>query len=367
MEKLKLKTTVLVYKPFNKNTTVRFNSELISFEDNNGRIYSFLTLLNDYKTESEIKKQFVNKYDDIDESDIDEYLVTLRELNLIETQFTTRDILDEYDSYRWSRNFEFFNTLISYGENKYKVQQKLALSKVCLLGCGGIGSHILFELAAVGIKDLVIVDFDKIELSNLNRQILYKEEDVGFKKVITAKKRILEFSPTMNVNAIDLRISSAKDITDIISDRDLVICVADKPRNYMVKWLNQACCDLGIPFINGGLDTRRAVFYSVIPGESGCTECWRSSLPADELQAHIVAEDYNENIDYQAPAPAMSALVSVTTGVMLCEAIKMITGLQPPTLTNRLKSFCFDDLSIETTEKWQRNDNCSCCGNLKNS
>lgn len=364
MEKLKLKTTVLVYKPFNGTTTIRFNSELINFEDENGEIYYFLFLLGDYKTVLEIKEQFLCKYVKNSEVDVELYLETLKELNLIEKHFFYENVLGQYDVDRWSRNFEFFNTLIPYGSSKYDIQKILASSKVCLLGCGGLGSHILLELAALGIKDLVIVDFDKIELPNLNRQILYKEEDIGLKKVTTAKTRALEFSPTMDIKSIDLRISSAEDIKKIIVDRELVICVADKPRNYMVKWLNQACCELGIPFINGGLDTRRAVFYTVIPGESGCTECWRGSL-AGEIQARILEEDYNENVDYGAPAPAMSALVSVTTGVMVSEAIKLLTRLQGPSLTNKLKSFCFDDLSIEIMEEWQRDENCTCCGSLK--
>ena len=366
MEKLKLKTTVLVYKPFNKITTIRFNSELINFEDENGEIYYFLSLLGDYKTELKIKEQFLCKYSKKSENDVGLYFDTLKELNLIEKQFFPEDVLGYYDLDRWSRNFEFFNTLISYSGSKYEIQKKLASSKICLLGCGGLGSHILLELAALGIKNLVIVDFDKIELSNLNRQILYKEEDIGLKKVTTAKTRVLEFSPTMDIKSVDLRISSAEDIKNIIVDRELVICVADKPRNHMVKWLNQACCELGIPFINGGLDTRRAVFYTVIPGQSGCTECWRGSI-AGELQARILEEDYNENIDYGAPAPALSALVSVTTGVMVSEAIKLLTRLQAPSLTNKLKSFCFDDLSIEIIEEWQRDENCTCCGNLKSS
>lgn len=238
MEKLKLKTTVLVYKPFNGTTTIRFNSELINFEDENGEIYYFLFLLGDYKTVLEIKEQFLCKYVKNSEIDVELYLETLKELNLIEKHFFYENVLGQYDVDRWSRNFEFFNTLIPYGSSKYDIQKILASSKVCLLGCGGLGSHILLELAALGIKGLVIVDFDKIELSNLNRQILYKEEDIGLKKVTTAKTRALEFSPTMDIKSIDLRISSAEDIKKIIVDRELVICVADKPRNYMVKWLN---------------------------------------------------------------------------------------------------------------------------------
>lgn len=118
------------------------------------------------------------------------------------------------------------------------------------------------------------------------------------------------------------------------------------------------------PGDNGGLDIRRAVFYSVIPGKSGCTECWKNSLPADKKT--IIDEDNKTGNDYSAPAPALSALVSVTTGVMICETIKLLTGIQPPSLINNLKSFSFDDLSVSTTERWEQSPSCPYCNhNLK--
>ncbi|MXP49227.1 ThiF family adenylyltransferase [Pantoea sp. Eser] len=73
---------------------------------------------------------------------------------------------------RFSINIEFFNSKLPLGMNKYEIQNTLLDSSVVVLGCGGLGSHIILELAAIGIGNLTIVDFDEIELSNLNRQIL---------------------------------------------------------------------------------------------------------------------------------------------------------------------------------------------------
>ncbi|THA46495.1 HesA/MoeB/ThiF family protein, partial [Histophilus somni] len=91
------------------------------------------------------------------------------------------------------------------------------------LGCGGLGSHILYELTAVGFLNITIVDFDKIELSNLNRQILYKESDIGKSKVKTACENIKKFSPISNILPIECKIHSKDDILKIIKDHDLVI------------------------------------------------------------------------------------------------------------------------------------------------
>ncbi|ECL7455533.1 ThiF family adenylyltransferase, partial [Salmonella enterica subsp. enterica] len=194
-----------------------------------------------------------------------------------------------------------------------------------------------------------------------NRQILYKNCDIGKSKVLTAKERISEFNPAMKVTTKSLRISSVQDISNIITGHDLVICVADKPRDRMVKWLNEACCGQRIPFINGGLDQRRALFYSVIPGVTGCVECWHSSVPEGSVQKQIINTDLATEKDYSAPAPAMSALVSVATGVIVSEAIKLLTGLQPPALSNKSKCFSFDDLTITEAECWSLNPECPCC------
>lgn len=365
MEKINLKPTVLVYETINGHVVIRFNSELIDFDDVDGSVSFYISLLNGRMDEITIKKILLDTYPQKKDGDVDEFFSVFKDIGLIEFEREGSDVLSEYDLERWSRNFEFFNSIISFGGDKYSYQNMISQARICLLGCGGLGSHLLYELAALGFKDVVIVDFDKVDISNLNRQILYKESDIGLSKSKVAKERILEFSPTMKISAIDLKISSVTEIENVVKDCDLVICVADKPRNYIIKWLNEACCKLSLPYINGGLDLRRAVFYSVIPGQTGCTQCWKSSLPQGGVQAHIIDADYQKNIDYSQPAPALSPLVSVAAGVMACEALKIITGLQPPALVNNLKSFSFDDLSIEVREIWQRNEDCSCCGKIR--
>ncbi|CDG87532.1 HesA/MoeB/ThiF family protein [Xenorhabdus bovienii] len=344
MEKVKLKSTVLIYSINKKSVTLRYCSEIINIDDSLGDIAFFFGLLNGLYNESEIIEEFSKKYNSEYSQKAVEYLETVKDLGLVElVNVDNQNVLDDYEIKRWSRNIEFFNVIIPFGYNKYEVQSKICNSRVALIGCGGLGSHILLELAALGIKNLVIADFDEIELSNLNRQILYKEDDIGKKKVFTAKERVLEFSSRMNITALDKKISSKDDIKEIVSGVDLVICVADKPRHSMVKWLNSVCCELNIPYINGGLDTKRSNFYSVIPGVSGCTECWFSSLGDSLLQKKVLQEDYLGK-DYKMPAPALSALVSITAGIMVCEAIKLLSKSQHAGLTNKRKSFIFDDL-----------------------
>lgn len=186
------------------------------------------------------------------------------------------------DQQRFSRNIDFFGSMTQATENKFSYQEKLRDAKVCVLGCGGLGTHILFDLAATGVHHLTIVDFDKIELSNLNRQIL--------------------------------------------------------------------------------LDTRRSVFYSVIPGVTGCVHCWMAAARKhNPLFETISIASKRDDITYAAPAPAFVTLVAVTAGMMISEAVKIITQCQPPQLTNKLKEFTFDDLSTAVAETWTRRPDCEVC------
>ncbi|ECI8027117.1 ThiF family adenylyltransferase [Salmonella enterica subsp. enterica serovar Ramatgan] len=361
MPVIKLKTTVLMYPPSEKNRNkiiLRYNSELIKFEDSVGDITFLFELLKSGHEYADIQQIFLSSFP---HSPFSEYMETVDTLGLIEQTDVDSQVLSVYKKSRWSRNLEFFNTMLPCGGNKFDVQRQIMESWVCLLGCGGLGSHILFELAALGVENITITDFDIIELSNMNRQILYKNSDIGKAKVMAAKERISEFNPAMRITAKSLRISSVQDIRNIITGHDLVICVADKPRDKMVKWLNEACCGQRIPFINGGLDQRRALFYSVIPGITGCVECWHSSVPEGSVQKQIINTDLATEKDYSVPAPAMSALVSVAAGVMVSEAIKILTGLQPPALSNKSKCFLFDDLTITEAESWSLNPECHCC------
>lgn len=292
--KIKFKDIVLIYDDVDK-IILRFNSELIEIGKTQESFY-FFSLLNGQYNEKEIIKICKYKYPN---SDILDYMETLKELNVIE--YIYENNFDAYSKERWSRNFDFYSSISKFGSNKYSFQEKIFQSKICLIGCGGLGSHILYELSAIGVCNITIVDFDNIELSNLNRQILYKECDIGEKKVYTAKKRILEFNPKMNITAINKKISSKNDFVDVIKNHDLVISVADKPREKIISWLNEACIEENIPYVNGGLNLSRATFYSVIPKVTGCVECWFDCV-SHQGQKHILEQDIERSIDYSAPS-----------------------------------------------------------------
>ncbi len=359
-----LKQTILKCR-VKDDTILRVNGQLIQIADKEGTIWSLLELLDGQYTVSQIITKTISKHPELSHTIVQEYLNQLKDLALLEdASLTAEGILDSYSIERWSRNIEFWGSMVAYGDNKFTYQKKIKDAKICLLGCGGLGTHLLFDLVATGFSNVTIVDFDTIELANLNRQILYHEDDIGKSKVHQAKKRILQFYKHANIRAIEARLDSTERVASVVADHDLVICVADKPRAHIIYWLNEGCIKEKVPYINGGIDIRRGIFYSVLPGKSGCMMCWKQTLSKEANDPAVVVNNLERQIDYSIPAPAMTALVSAVTGCIISEAIKLVTGLQPPALTNKLKAFRFDDMMIETCETWEKQPECSVCGSM---
>ncbi|MDF0594047.1 HesA/MoeB/ThiF family protein [Methanotrichaceae archaeon M04Ac] len=217
-------------------------------------------------------------------------------------------------------------------------QEKIAESKVFIAGAGGLGSPISFYLAAAGVGKIVIADDDEVEISNLNRQILHWERDIGKKKAVSAKEKLTEMNSEIVVETMAETISE-ENVSRLIGDADLVIDAVD---NFPVRYLlNETAIKKRIPFIHGAISGFHGQATTVIPGESACLRC----------------------IFPQPPPPAPSPVVGTTPGIIglvqATEAIKYITGTGE-LLSGRL--LIWDGLlpSLETIEV-SRDPRCPDC------
>jgi adenylyltransferase/sulfurtransferase len=220
-------------------------------------------------------------------------------------------------------------------------QEKIAGSKVFIAGAGGLGSPISVYLAAAGVGEIVIVDDDEVELSNLNRQILHWERDVGKKKAVSAREKLCEMNSEIVVETMAETISE-ENVSRLVGDSDLVIDAMD---NFPVRYLlNETAIRNRIPFIHGAIFGFHGQATTVLPGVSACLRC----------------------IFPQAPPPATFPVVGVTPGIIgliqATEAIKYITGTGE-LLAGRL--LLWDGLAptLETMEV-SRDPLCRDCGGL---
>jgi len=268
--------------------------------------------------------------------------------------------LTEYDLKRWERNINFFGSFVNLQSNKYDMQRRIKNAKVALIGLGGLGSHLLYDLVALGVHNIRAVDFDKIELSNLNRQILYAESEVGRPKAEVAAERILAFNPHLQLDIISKKLGSLDDVSAIIEGCDCVLCVADRPKMELIGWVNEACVRQRIPLINGGLDVQRSIYYTMLPGITGCVECWRRQVQQRDPVSDGLLEE-RRRLQIGGENAAFVPLVTLVGGLMLSEFVRLTTQVAPLVAAGRLMEIPFASTEIRQAEQWQRLDDCSIC------
>ena len=224
-------------------------------------------------------------------------------------------------------------------------QEKLIAAKTLLIGAGGLGSPLGVYLAAAGVGTLGIVDFDVVDFTNLQRQIIHRTEDVGRLKVDSAKERIHSINPEVTVNAYNTRLSR-ENIMDLIKDYDVVIDGTDNfPTRYLV---NDACIFHKKPNIYGSIfrfDGQATVF---VPFKGPCYRCLYPEPPPPGM----------------VPSCAEGGVLGVLPGIIgviqATEAVKLIIGKGQP-LIGRL--LIYNALKMEFREvKLRRNPKCPVCG-----
>ena len=155
-------------------------------------------------------------------------------------------------------------------------QTRLAGSRVLVVGAGGLGSPLLYYLAAAGVGNIEIADFDVVEESNLNRQILHGTSDIGETKVASAIESLAELNPSIHLAAHNLRVDSSN-LPDLVHGKDLVIDAVD---SFGAKFIiNDVCVALNQPYIHGGATGLNGQFYLYRPG-CACLRCMFPSVPA---------------------------------------------------------------------------------------
>ncbi|MDR2008068.1 MAG: ThiF family adenylyltransferase [Alphaproteobacteria bacterium] len=359
--KIKLKATVqmVVDRDY---IYLRTSSQVHKISIESDSLLKFFTLLNGSYTIDEIYSALEKEYKDITKDKILEYISQLDSLYLLE-YVKNNNLLSDYELGRYSRNLNFFDSFLKLDGNKYLAQKKLNDAKVVLLGLGGLGSHVLFDMAAMGIHNIRAIEFDKVEISNLNRQILYTENDIGNYKADIALKRIKEFNSKLNLEIINTKIESQEQLQELIKGYDVVVCVADRPKTLIRSWLNESCVKEGIPFITGGLDTQIARWYSYIPRISGCIECWRKNTAEIDKESDYILKKHQET-ELKGDNAAFVAFVSLIAGFIIAELTKIITGIAKPIGINNCIEINFNNMQTYIAETWEKRQDCEICGNV---
>jgi len=215
-------------------------------------------------------------------------------------------------------------------------QKNLKKSHVVIVGVGGLGCASATYLTAAGVGHITIVDFDVVELTNLNRQVLYWEEDIGAKKVVVAQKKLSKLNPTIEINPICAEITG-QNIINAIKGAQVVVDGLDKLDARLV--VNTACVQQRIPYIYGGVSRLRGMVTTIIPGETPCLACFHPEGP--------------RGLGVLGITPALIA------NLQALETIKLLIG-KSPSLAGKLLLFNGNDLKFRVYDI-EKNERCKVC------
>lgn len=239
---------------------------------------------------------------------------------------------------------EYYSRQIVLTDIGYEGQLKLINAKVCVVGLGGLGSHIATQLATMGVGFLRLVDRDVVELSNLHRQPIYDMDCLGYPKVEAASARLKKLNPHVRTELLPVSLNEGN-AEEIIEGVDVVVDGLDRlgPRYA----LNRACIKLGIPYVFGAALEAFGNLTTILPGKTPCLECFMSGLRDEELPTC-------------GTVGVHPSVVNIISSIEVSEAVKIILGKEP-SLANRLlfcdlRSLTFNDLYIS------RIDGCPVCG-----
>jgi sulfur-carrier protein adenylyltransferase/sulfurtransferase len=245
--------------------------------------------------------------------------------------------LDESERARYSRH-------LLLAEIGAAGQQKLKAARVLIVGAGGLGSPAALYLAAAGVGRLGIIDGDRVDVSNLQRQVLFDTADVGAPKAGRAAARLRALNPLIDVSAHDMELR-AGNAAQVLADYDLVLDGSDRlGTRYLV---NDACVLFGKSLVSAAIHRFEGQAMSYVPGRGPCYRCLFSDA----------AEGVVPNC---AEAGVLGVLPGLMGALQATEAVKLITGIGEPLLGRLLT---YDALAMRFSEfRFSRRDDCAVCG-----
>jgi molybdopterin/thiamine biosynthesis adenylyltransferase len=236
-------------------------------------------------------------------------------------------------------------------------QEILAKSTVLIAGVGALGSFVATNLALSGVGHLILVDMDTVEMSNLNRQLLFQRRDIRKYKSEVAAKRLRKWNPDIQITSLPMKLESVK--RTYYKSSDIILGGLD---TFDVRrWLNSLAVDLKKPFISGGMFGFMGQVQRIIPYETPCFEC-QPLIPQEKLsQACSPVGRKRKHLPkkIEAPMPAVATLSMIIGGIISQEALKYLMKLGDP-----LDNYLFYDGFTNTTTiiKLERKFNCPVCG-----
>jgi bacteriocin biosynthesis cyclodehydratase domain-containing protein len=314
-----------------------------------------LAALDGTRTEEELVEEF-----GVDE--VGDLLAQFEELGVVDDA-ADDDGIPEAVVERLDRQLRYFSD-ITTGPTAAECQERLASARIAVLGVGGLGGWVALNLACCGIGEMLLLDFDRVELSNLNRQVLFSETDIGRLKAEAAAERLADFNSAIKLEPRVQRLDSEAAISETIAGYDLVIDACDWPARDIERWINSACFEARIPFISmGHFPPVARVGPLYVPGMTGCFACqeiaYRRTFPLYDIAM-------DQQGDARSPAATLGPACSLIGGQVGLDIMHYLTGLARPATLGVGHTYDLRTMAIDR-EPVVPEASCSVCGGMQPS
>ncbi len=293
--------------------------------------------------------------------EVEDVIAQMRELDLIEDA-ADDELVPPPDRERFDRQLRYFSDLThDGGVTPSECQARLREARVAVLGVGGLGGRVAWELACCGVGELWLIDGDRVEESNLNRQIQYTEADIGRLKADATAERLRAFNSRIETKPVPRRVESKAELADLIVGADIVVDAADWPAHEIEYWCNAACFEAGIPYIamsHFPPVARAGPLY--VPGETGCFACQDISYRREYPLYDVAIEQRRSQ---PSPAATLGPACGLVGGLVGAEVMHFLTKLTVPAMLGA--GFIYDLRTMEV-ERFEvvPEPECTVCSHL---
>ena len=249
--------------------------------------------------------------------------------------------LSAHEVARYRRNAEFFSAVdLRPDMTGYRLQARLKASRVAVLGLGGVGSAVAASLAGCGVGQLHCVDHDVLELSNLNRQLLYTERDLGRSKVAACVAELRSRNSDITISGSDVQLDGPDAIVAAIKGCDAFVLCADKPLADIRHWANEAAYTSAVPWLLAGYAGPKYSLGCFIPGQTACYTCmWSNRMDSREAAGLIFGDVGYHQFDDN---PVIAPTAQIAANFLAMETVKLLTGLEVQTAGRELHRYVID-------------------------
>jgi molybdopterin-synthase adenylyltransferase len=293
------------------------------------------------------------------EEAVNDLLAQLEELGLVEDA-ADDDLIPAATTARFDRQIRYFAD-ITTGPTPSQCQARLESSRIVVLGVGGLGGWSALSLACCGVGEMLLVDGDRVEESNLNRQVLYSEADIGRLKVEVAAERLGAFNSRMRLETLPERVDGAESVAAAVDGYDLVIDAADWPAHEIEQWVNAACFAAEIPYITmSHFPPIARVGPLYVPGVTGCFACQVAAYRRNYPLFDVAIEQRRAKA---SPAATLGPACGLIGGQVGLDIMHHITGLAEPSTQGVGHIYDLRTMEVEREPVVPEPD-CPVCGHL---